>query len=340
MIKKILIIKLDAIGDVLRTTWILRALKEKYKNCRITWITSKSSYPILENNDYIDEILILNKNLSLPSFDLVISLDEDYNACKLASSVNTKKLIGAYLKNHKRTYTKSSALWFGMGLLGGKNKNVLKRKNKMTYQQIISKIVGLPQKKYEMILNLSSNEIEFANSFARKHSLFGNFIIGINTGAGARWQNKKWKIKHTAELINKLNNNVKNIKIILFGGKAERQRNKKIKELINTKIIDAGCNNTIREFCALINLCDLVISTDTLAMHIAIALKKKVIALFGPTSSSEIELYGRGEKIVAPVDCVCCYKKKCKKKPSCMDKITPDMVFNKFLMMSRKELFK
>jgi heptosyltransferase-2 len=104
-------------------------------------------------------------------------------------------------------------------------------------------------------------------------------------------------------------------------------RNKEIMEGSKVPLIDTGHKNTPREFLSLLNLCDLVVTGDTLAMHAAVALKKKVIALFGPTSSSEIELYGRGKKIIPDMDCLCCYKETCDKHPNCMENISPDTVF-------------
>src|ERR1051326_4629461 len=59
-IEKILIIKLDAMGDVLRTTSILPSLKKKFPESHLTWITKKASLKILENNPLIDKILTID----------------------------------------------------------------------------------------------------------------------------------------------------------------------------------------------------------------------------------------------------------------------------------------
>ena len=72
------------------------------------------------------------------------------------------------------------------------------------------------------------------------------------------------------------------------------------------------------------NICDVVVTSDSLAMHIAIALRKMVVAFFAPTSSAEIELYGMGEKVVPRGGCVCCYKKDGLAKPSCNDMLEVD----------------
>ena len=117
-----------------------------------------------------------------------------------------------------------------------------------------------------------------------------------------------------------------NAKVILLGGNDEKERNDEIKKLVKNKIIDAGSTNTVREFASIINICNLIVSSDTLAMHISIALRKKLIVLMGPTSSAEIELFGRGIKITSDMDCLCCYKKKCDIVPNCMDNISLETV--------------
>ena len=64
-----------------------------------------------------------------------------------------------------------------------------------------------------------------------------------------------------------------------------------------------------------------VISIDTLTLHIAIAFKKSVVAFFGSTCPQEIDLYNRGYKIVPDIDCVPCYKNKCDRESTYMKKI-------------------
>jgi len=177
-------------------------------------------------------------------------------------------------------------------------------------------ILDLEYKKQEPILILNDNELNFGKDFAEKNNLKNNdLIIGINTGAGGRWQDKKLSIEETSLLINKLNNEIKtndkNIKLLLFGGIEEKDRNEKIKSIIKTDIIDAGCKNSLIEFVSLVNLCHIIITSDSLAMNIGIALKKKIVAFFCPTSPQEIELYNRGMKIIPKKGCVCCYKPKC-----------------------------
>jgi heptosyltransferase-2 len=69
-----------------------------------------------------------------------------------------------------------------------------------------------------------------------------------------------------------------------------------------------------------------VIAGDTLAMHLSLALGRRTVVLFGPTSAAEIDLYNLGEKVVPDMTCLSCYKTSCDFVPNCMDLISTDMV--------------
>lgn len=314
----ILIIKLGAIGDVIRTISILPGLKDKYKGCNIEWITKKESFDILKNNNLVSQIYVmdyeLKNKLKNKKYDLVICLDDDYEACELASKIASKKITGAYLKNNQRYYTEDSSLWFNMGMISkfGKEKaDKLKARNKKTYQSIMYKVLSLDYKKQEPILILNGGELDFGKKFSQRNNIKNSLVIGINTGAGGRWEDKKLSIEKTVELIDKLNNQIKNAKLILFGGHEEAYRNKKIKKLAKARIIDAGCDNSLMEFASLVSLCDILVTSDSLALHIGAALKKKIVCFFYVTSSAEIELYDRGVKIIGKGKDHCSYKPKC-----------------------------
>lgn len=315
---KVLIIKLGAIGDVIRTTAILQGLKEKY-GCNIDWVTKSESYDVLKNNNLIENIYLINEDvknkLKDKKYDLVICLDDDDEACELATYVNPDKIVGAFLENNENVYSEDSSFWFDMGLISrfGKQKaDELKAKNRKTYQEIMYKILGLDYKKQEPILTLDKKSLNFANEFAEKNEIKeSDLLIGINTGAGGRWQDKKLSEEQTAELIYKLNGMAKNVKFLLFGGTEEIARNEKIKRLVKTGLIDAGCKNSLMEFASLVNLCRILVTSDSLALHIGTALKKKIVVFFYVTSATEIELYGRGTKIIAKGKDHCSYKPKC-----------------------------
>ena len=204
---KILIIKLGAIGDVIRTTSILPGLKEKYPDSKIDWITKKESFDILKNNNALNKIFTDFSSIE-EKYDLIICLDDDDEACRAASELKPKKLIGAYAENGKKTYTNDSAKWFDMGLIskfGKKEADRLKALNNGTYQEIMYGILDLKYKKQEPVLKLTEKEQSFGLAFAKKHGIGKNdLVIGMNTGAGGRWQDKRLGIEQTSELIDKI----------------------------------------------------------------------------------------------------------------------------------------
>ena len=333
----ILIIKTGALGDVLRTTSILKPLLNKYGNAKIFWLTKKNAYELLKNNQYIEKIFLtdhMNEILN-NEMDLVISLDDEENMCKFASKVKTKKLIGAYYDADPDicTYTREGIEWFGMGLLrpeklgGLKQANILKIQNNKTVQQHLLNMLGLDCLENEIILNIDQEDLDLAEEFANKNKIDdSNLVIGMNTGAGGRWHLKRMDVNLAIALANRLNQ--LGAKVILLGGPEEKERNNEIKKKVNFEIIDAGSDNTLLEFAAKVSLCNIVITSDSLCLHIAVGLRKKVAAFFGPTSFKEIDLYNRGEKILPDMDCLCCYRRECNKPNICMKNIDLNEIIN------------
>ena len=96
------------------------------------------------------------------------------------------------------------------------------------------------------------------------------------------------------------------------------------------RVVNPGSNHSPLEFSALIHECDVLLCGDTLALHIASALSVPSVALFGPTSSSEIHDYdGLIEKISwNALDCLCCYGD-CRTGDDCMSLIPVDEIVNR-----------
>lgn len=335
--RKILIIKLAAIGDVLRTTSILTGLKIKYPQSHITWLVNKESCFLLENNPYIDRILTYDLDavlqLLIGHFDLVLSLDKALGGASLATLVKSKekKGFGIHKKGYLYPLNPESEYTFRLGI-----DNRLKfKQNKKTYQELIYEMCGLDYKNDEYILNISEESCVFGRDFLKKNKIKKeDLVIGLNTGSGEVFATKKWTIEGFIKLAGMLKNKL-TAKVLLLGGPNEIQRNKEIKSRLKTTVIDTGCHNSLKDFMGIINCCSLVVSGDTLAMQLAIALKKKVVALFGPTCHREVDLFGRGEKIVSNINCAPCYRQNCDNL-KCMASISPEEVFMAIKRLTNK----
>jgi len=327
--EKILIIKIEAMGDVLRTTSILPGLRKKHPRAQITWIAAPSALPLFQGNPYVDRALPLLPDgllcLLSERFTLAVNLDTAPVSASLLARAVAEEKRGFSLDERGQVCALSAAAeeWLRMSVFDD-----VKKANRRTYQAIIHDILGLGSPPGEIVLNLSEEEVAFARAFvARRNHAPARPWIGLNTGGGGRWRFKRWSKEATLALARLCSDEFKT-RLLLFGGPEEEERNGWLMSCAGDILADTGCRNTVREFFALLGLCDLVVTSDTLALHAAIGLKKKVVALFGPTSAAEIELYGRGEKVVAPVDCRCCYLPDCRTRPNCMESITPEMVMS------------
>jgi len=320
---KILIIKLGAIGDVIRTTSVLVGLKDHYNPRLIDWLTAPAAKEVLLENPLIDNILVYEKHKALGSYDLAIGLEDDLEICQFVSNLRPKEVLGAYAEEGKITYTPSA--WFDMSAIsqfGLEKANELKKKNQKTYQQHLADLLGVEVGSY--IFNLTPEEVEYGKKYVRGLGVSkGERIIGINTGAGKRWQLKALSIEKTIDLVKRIRKELGAVSLIL-GGEEEKERNGIIAK--ETGMPDAGIHS-LRKFASIINQCQLVVSSDSLAMHFAIGLGKKLVVFFGPTSPAEIELYGLGAKVYPDLDCLVCYKKQCDKQPNCIDNLSVKELF-------------
>jgi len=325
--ERILIIKLDAMGDVLRTTALLPALAAAHPHAAITWITRRESRPLLERNPYITEILNYGEDalvqLEARTFDRVINLDAGKTSAALATAARSSRKDGFILDARGLVQATNAAArhWLELGVFDD-----LKRRNARTYQDLMADIIGLPGCGHRYVFELSEEERAAGRAQLERLGIdFTRLVIGLNTGAGQRWELKQWREEGYLELIERLARK-HDVQFVLLGGPEERERHKRLQSRSAVPLIDGGCDNPVRRFAALVAACGLVVTGDTLAMHLSLALGCRTIVLFGPTSANEIELYGLGEKVMPRMECLSCYKPACDFVPNCMDLISTDMV--------------
>jgi len=343
---KILIIKKDALGDVLRTTPILHSIKKKYgENIHITWLTDPSAFDLLEHNPFINKIYKLNFktfiHLEIEKFDILFNLDKDLPAQALAKKIDAKDKYGYTMNefgnlitfNHKDHY----ALRLGIS-------DTLKKENNKTYQEIVCELLDLPYSKdFKYILKIPNKE-SISRNLCKKYEIDkNNQIIGFNTGAGFKFLTKMWPkdffIKLGIDLIKE-----KNFSVLLFGAALEKEINeyihyeikKALPKELQSRIINTGINNSVLEFAVLVSLSDVIITGDTLALHLAIAQEMPSISYYGPTSSNEIDTYGTGIKLTAISPCLLCYKQLCEYPVFCLSTISPDKIYEKILEFMKK----
>tara|TARA_Y100001935_G_C17280672_1_gene497295 strand:+ start:481 stop:1497 length:1017 start_codon:yes stop_codon:yes gene_type:complete len=307
---KILIVKFGALGDVVRTSYFLPGLLKKYPGAEIFWYTSKLSLDLLSSNKYITK-LFTNEDtydvLGSESFDYVISLDDEREILETLYDYSIRVDVGAYINDDSIvTYTDNSAQWFDMGLLSKFGKieaDRLKKTNKREHNEIFAEILDIDISKPYFFGDTTKDIEHFELSSS-------DYNIGLNPGAGGRWVGKRLLKNEAVRLINELEKkiiNKKKVKVFLLGGKTEHDFNNAILKDCNFLAIDTGADNTLKEFAKIISMMDLVITSDSLALHLAIAQGIKSLSFFAPTSSAEIGLFDNGVKVESLSEDYCSY---------------------------------
>jgi len=321
---KLLVLKCRAQGDVLRTTPLLAGLKRRYPGSFITWVVDRESLDLLRDNPLIDRLLPLELEtvlaLQAQRFDAVFSLDKDPGLVALASLIQSPRKLGFGLNEHGNLIALDPAAAYALRL--GVDDELKFRTNTKTYQEMMFEAVGLDYEGDDYVFDLKAEDRARAEAFfIRNRVPRGRPNIGLNTGAGAKFTTKQWPKAHFLELIPRLRRKL-GANVFLLGGPREKAFNAELRRRSPVKVHDTGTDNSLLEFAGFLAKMDVVVASDTLAMHLALALRRKVVVLFGPTAPAEIELYGRGRKLFAGSACAPCYKQACPR-PVCMESITP-----------------
>lgn len=325
----ILVIKTGALGDVLRTTAILPGLQKRFPNLEVTWLTAGAAAPLVERHRLVNRVItcspkdpgsVASARDELPGrrWDWVLSLDDEEPLCALATSLDAERTSGAVMdETGTRVYTDDVEPWFGMGLLSRAGKEAadeMKRTNTRTHPEIYASMLEIEQGRPE--LPLATEAVDAALRFAARHKLDAStLVVGLNTGAGGRWTSKGLPTDRVIAYAGALTTALgRDVRFLVLGGPPERARNDEIIAGINglgirASAIDGGTDNDIPTFAGIVGLSDMMLTSDSLALHIGVAMDVPVVAFFAPTSAAEIELYGLGEKVVSTSDDYCSYKR-------------------------------
>jgi len=316
---ELLVIKTGALGDVVRTTSILPGLARKYPGLRVTWLTARGAVELVEGHRLVHEVVAVETKdarsldeararLAPRGFTRVLSFDDEEPLCRLARQLGGDgrdgRLSGAYLDDAGvRRYTPDVGPWFDMGLLSVHGKEEADRRklaNRESHPALFARMLGIEMGEPELGLPRAARE--FAQRFAEQRGLGARGpVVGLNTGSGGRWESKKLSEERTVEFARALAGARGGaLQFLLCGGPEEQERNAAIGrglDAARVSWVDAGTGNSLLEFSALVARCRLLVTSDSLALHLALTQGVRVLAFFAPTPAHEIELYGRGEAV-------------------------------------------
>lgn len=308
---KILIIKLGAIGDVIRTTPLLHKIAAEYPDYAIHWLTYS---PEILDKDSVTRIFpVTVENIELIKnikYDLLFNLDKDPIAIALANQVLAKKKHGFTIDEFGHaTYFPSEASkhkWL-TGLFDDLNKE-----NTKHYVQEIFEICGFEFGGEEYILKVEEPFAEYVPEPGKK-------VVGLNTGCGGRWTSRLWAEDYWVTTAKSLLE--KGYDVILLGGEQEHEKNLRLQKASGAKYFGYF---PLKKFIALVDRCDLVITAVTMGMHIAIGLGKKLVLFNNIFNKNEFYLYDKGVILEPDYDCPCYFAATCPN--DCMQYLYPETV--------------
>lgn len=321
---KILIINLDAMGDVLMTTAQLPAIKRKYPVSTVYWITLKNAVGLLENNPYIDRVLPFDFEsiliLNNMEFDLVLNVDKSSRSGALTMQIDAKEKLGFGINSDNQIIPLNKGAEYNYRL--GMDDNLKFKINKRTGQDYLSETFNLEYARDDYTFVFREDELQFMEEYKLQNDLNNeDEIIGFNTGCSLLFPNKKMSIEQHIILIEKFLS-YKRFKIMLLGGPEDEERNLIISTRFKDRIINTPVKDGVRKGACYENIPQVIITGDSFGMHLAIALKKFVIAWFGLSCWTEIDLYERGVKLFPEgLFCAPCWKKVCPYNLECIQMI-------------------
>ncbi len=259
---EVLIVKLNATGDVVRTTPLLRRFEG-----RVTWITASRNLVLVEG---------LRKGLRCLAweqrelardrvYDLVVNLEDEVEVAEFAGSVRHGRLFGAQLgSDGQMTYSEDSRQWFDLSLIsrfGRQKADELKLLNRRTYQEMVFEGLGFRFEGERYVM-----------PEVGRGDLFGD--VAIAPVAGPVWPMKAWA--HYEQLQKRL-------------------------EAEGLRVNVLPLRKSMLEHIADIKGHRCLVGGDSLPMHLALGVGTRCVTLFNCTSPWEIYDYGLLTKIVSPL---------------------------------------
>jgi lipopolysaccharide heptosyltransferase I len=339
ILKRILIIKLSALGDVVHTLPVPRTLRQEYPDAFIAWMIEERYKELLYNNPDIDEIITIRtkvwrknwnretfneilqiiKNLRQKKFDVVFDLHGLIKSGIIAMLSGAKTKVGFHRKNCKEKINSIFTNIKGPYMAGGIHVVDM-------YLTLVRSALGIQNEVKQFPISIPKAQEKKIEDFLQSHpELTVKPIVGINPGAG--FESKLWEMERFAKLADRIVDEM-GYSILLLWGPGEEQKAKQIAAFMKQKSWIAPAT-TIQESIALYKRLKLLVSCDSGPLHLCSALSIPTVSLFGPTDPVRNGAYGlQHETVYKMLPCSFCWKRKCPfGTDECMQKVTVDDVF-------------
>jgi heptosyltransferase I len=341
--KRILIVKLSAIGDVVQALPMFTALRRNFPRAEIDWLVEEDAAGILSGYPGLDSVIVSRRKtwqkgilgqgrfrstlreirtflreLRHKKYDWVIDIHGIFKSGLLVALSRGRKKIGYRATagiSDEGSYFFTRERYTPLTI----DTHAIER-----YLDLAGKL-GVPTAGIPFEFPVSRNSVEAAQRILEGVGFPGGSFVILHPVA--KWETKQWPRENFARLVDSLMG--RGVKVVMTGSPGDVESVERILSLTHSVpgVFNLTGKTGLKELAALFSLSDLVITPDTGPMHLAAAVKTPVIALFGPTAPWRTGPYGPGQSVLRrELPCSPCFRKTCPTR-ECMEQISVEEVF-------------
>jgi heptosyltransferase I len=356
--RKILLIKLSAVGDVVHTIPVLNKLRRRYPAAQLDWLVTPAIAELLRHNPAISNVIEFTRGdwaepwrltpfvsytrlaakLRGNGYDLVIDMHGQLRTAVFTLATGAPVRIGFDRPRARvwdaspRTFPKEARKHAWQGAREG---SWLAYTHHIPVPTLdlhavdrylnVGPILGLEKGPPDFSFPIPQAASAGAEALLRRHALAGAGFVAM--APGTIWETKHWGSDRFAEVARHFMQ--KGFGVALIGTRRERVVCDEVAQLAPGAVNVAG-ETTLTELAALIRRSAISVTNDSGPMHLAVALDRPVVSIFGPTDPVWIGPYGRaGAVLRAGIACSPCYRRllsRCHHEHACMENVSPRAV--------------
>jgi len=330
-VRKLLVIKLRAVGDVLLSTIVTKNLHLAFPDSRIDYLTEPPSLDILSRNPFVNNTLLydpasmssvgLIRMVRGASYDLVIDLFGNPRTALLTRLSGAKYRVGYRFR--WRTYAYN---------IIAEPRGAQVHNTQFNLDAI--EAIGVAIQDRNIYFGFLADDEVYVDKFFPGAQCAGKILVAFSTGGG--WYTKRWGIDRFAELADRLIES-HNAFVMLTWGPGQLSEVEKLKSLMRHEAFIPPAT-TLPQLGVLLKRCAIVVSNDAGPMHLAAAVGTPIVGIFGPTNPLLQGPYRTPHVIVRneTLDCLGCNLTKCPIGHPCMLELSVDTVESAVELLLKK----
>lgn len=347
--RRILIIKPSSLGDIVHALPVLAALRRAHPQAHIAWLAGSSFAPLLDGHPMLDEVIPFDRrrygrmwyspaanvafwrfvaDIRRRRFDLIVDLQGLIRSGLLAWFSGARRRVG-FAEAREAAW-----LFYTQRVRSERSKHAVER------NLDVARALALNIDAAEFPLPIPDDQADAARALLRQ-AAENEIEAYIAVLPGTRWPSKNWPPQHFAALIDRVHD-AGAARCVLLGAPDDRPTADAIREQCHTDPVDLIGRTDLRHLVALIAGAAAVVSCDSGPLHVAAALRRPTVAIFGPTDPRRTGPYAATARVVTHrVNCAPCLRRRCPlKHHDCLRRLAPDAVFDALDAALRGDVFR